>query len=107
MWIGIHSPGSKSCSGLNSSSAPSVVGGERERRQHQPERQRESAKPFHGSSLWLAGEVERERNGQLERVGESVQQDDGKRESRVRCCERDDDNHHRQRSKGHSEAHHA
>ena len=22
MWIGIHSPGSKSCSGLNSSSAP-------------------------------------------------------------------------------------
>jgi hypothetical protein len=62
-----------------------------------------------GTSRFTAAsrEVERERDGQLERVGERVQQDDGERESRVRCCERDDDDHHRERSKGHAKAHHA
>ena len=79
--------------------------GERKRRGEERERGDEGQGALHRARLTT--EVEGERDAELERVGERVQHDDRERESRIGGGEREDDNHHRDRSKRHAEAHHA
>src|SRR5687768_2621553 len=91
MWIGIHSPISKSCSGLNSSSPSDVEASAEAGRTSRRVRANAASLASTGLTSIARREVQGQRDPELERVGERVEQHRRERELRVGGRERDDD----------------